>query len=97
YKLEINAFLRLRKYLNHPIPGKATQLQDKVYKQHNCCIYSVQAFNESIAELYTLGEESYKDSTSIMQLLWDKLNLRTSDMQDGVYEIKDAAPALTLF
>nr|P85939.1 RecName: Full=14-3-3-like protein 2 [Pseudotsuga menziesii] len=30
---------------------------------------SRQAFDEAIAELDTLGEESYKDSTLIMQLL----------------------------
>jgi len=31
--------------------------------------------------LDTLGEESYKDSTLIMQLLRDNLTLWTSDMQ----------------
>ncbi|KAF3563117.1 hypothetical protein DY000_02019336 [Brassica cretica] len=39
------------------------------------------AFEEAIAELGTLGEESYKDSALIMQLLRDNLTLWTSDMQ----------------
>ena len=43
----------------------------------------VQAFDEAIAELDTLGEDSYKDSTLIMQLLRDNLTLWTSDMQEG--------------
>lgn len=38
-----------------------------------------QAFDEAISELDTLGEESYKDSTLIMQLLRDNLTLWTSD------------------
>lgn len=45
------------------------------------------AFDDAIAELDTLSEESYKDSTLIMQLLRDNLTLWTSDMQgDGKYE-----------
>nr|QYA72947.1 14-3-3-2 [Lilium davidii var. unicolor] len=55
------------------------------------CNLAKQAFDEAIAELDTLGEESYKDSTLIMQLLRDNLTLWTSDMQDdGGDEIKDA-------
>merc|ERR1711869_182754 len=46
------------------------------------CHLAKQAFDEAIAELDTLGEESYKDSTLIMQLLRDNLILWTSDMND---------------
>ncbi|XP_068316628.1 14-3-3-like protein G-BOX factor 14 kappa isoform X2 [Pyrus communis] len=45
------------------------------------CSMAKQAFEEAIAELDTLGEESYKDSTLIMQLLRDNLTLWTSDLQ----------------
>nr|GLL39638.1 14-3-3-like protein C [Ipomoea trifida] len=55
------------------------------------CNLAKQAFDEAIAELDTLGEESYKDSTLIMQLLRDNLTLWTSDIQDdGADEIKEA-------
>lgn len=40
-----------------------------------------EAFDEAITGLDTLNEESYKDSTLIMQLLRDNLTLWTSDMQ----------------
>ncbi|XP_028810088.1 14-3-3 protein beta/alpha-1-like [Denticeps clupeoides] len=43
------------------------------------CTLAKQAFDEAIAELDTLNEESYKDSTLIMQLLRDNLTLWTSD------------------
>ncbi|CAL5443107.1 unnamed protein product [Camellia sinensis] len=53
--------------------------------------HNFSAFDEAIVELDTLGEESYKDSTLIMQLLRDNLTLWTSDMQDnGADEIKEA-------
>ncbi|KAD7478478.1 hypothetical protein R6Q59_007917 [Mikania micrantha] len=55
------------------------------------CNLAKQAFDEAIAELDTLGEDSYKDSTLIMQLLRDNLTLWTSDMQDdSTEEIKEA-------
>lgn len=44
-------------------------------------IFSLQAFDDAIAELDTLNEDSYKDSTLIMQLLRDNLTLWTSDTQ----------------
>ncbi|GAA0153287.1 scaffold/adaptor protein [Lithospermum erythrorhizon] len=50
------------------------------------CSMAKQAFEEAIAELDTLGEDSYKDSTLIMQLLRDNLTLWTSDMQDQTDE-----------
>ena len=43
------------------------------------CTLAKTAFDEAIAELDTLSEDSYKDSTLIMQLLRDNLTLRTSD------------------
>jgi len=47
------------------------------------CQIAKQAFDDAIAELDTLNEESYKDSTLIMQLLRDNLTLWTSDAQDN--------------
>merc|ERR1712055_1206926 len=48
----------------------------------NACNLAKHAFDDAIAELDTLSEESYKDSTLIMQLLRDNLTLWTSDNQD---------------
>ena len=45
------------------------------------CKLAKGAFDEAIAELDNLNEDSYKDSTLIMQLLRDNLTLWTSDMQ----------------
>ncbi|XP_045899909.1 14-3-3 protein zeta-like [Micropterus dolomieu] len=45
------------------------------------CQLAKGAFDDAIAELDTLSEDSYKDSTLIMQLLRDNLTLWTSDNQ----------------
>ncbi|KAM7403123.1 hypothetical protein PAMA_003847 [Pampus argenteus] len=47
--------------------------------QEKACTLAKKAFDEAIAELDQLNEESYKDSTLIMQLLRDNLTLWTSD------------------
>jgi 14-3-3 protein epsilon len=53
------------------------------------CHLAKQAFDDAIAELDSLSEESYRDSTLIMQLLRDNLTLWTSsDSGDA-----DVAPA----
>ncbi|XP_030947264.1 14-3-3 protein 7 [Quercus lobata] len=59
------------------------------------CHLAKQAFDEAIAELDSLNEESYKDSTLIMQLLRDNLTLWTSDLpEEGGEQSKvDEAPA----
>ena len=51
--------------------------------QQEACSLAKQAFDDAIAELDTLDEESYKDSTLIMQLLRDNLTLWTSDDAEG--------------
>ncbi|KAG6429777.1 hypothetical protein SASPL_107830 [Salvia splendens] len=57
------------------------------------CHLAKQAFDEAIADLDTLSEESYKDSTLIMQLLRDNLTLWTSDLpEDGEENVKDDEP-----
>eukprot|EP00736_Rhodelphis_marinus_P006586 Rmarinus@m.12087 len=52
------------------------------------CQLAKQAFDDAIAELDTLSEDSYKDSTLIMQLLRDNLTLWTSDMQEDTADSK---------
>jgi len=52
------------------------------------CQLAKQAFDDAIAELDTLSEDSYKDSTLIMQLLRDNLTLWTSDMSNEGEESK---------
>ncbi|KAL8167062.1 hypothetical protein V2J09_008561 [Rumex salicifolius] len=57
------------------------------------CHLAKQAFDEGVAELDSLNEDSYKDSTLIMQLLRDNLTLWTSDLpEEGVEHSKADEP-----
>merc|ERR1712050_296314 len=47
------------------------------------CKMARTAFEDAIAELDNVAEDSYKDSTLIMQLLRDNLTLWTSDAEGG--------------
>jgi len=55
------------------------------------CRLAKTAFDDAISELDSLNEDSYKDSTLIMQLLRDNLTLWTSDMhpEEGATEAAD--------
>ncbi|KAJ1722691.1 Protein bmh2 [Coemansia erecta] len=61
------------------------------------CKLAKDAFDDAIAELDNLSEESYKDSTLIMQLLRDNLTLWTSDLNEEATQNQEpeaaAAPA----
>jgi len=51
-------------------------------KPEKACSLAKQAFDAAISELDSLGEDNYKDSTLIMQLLRDNLTLWTADEKD---------------
>lgn len=78
----------------HPIRlGLALNYSVFFYEIQNspdqACHLAKQAFDDAIAELDTLNEDSYKDSTLIMQLLRDNLTLWTSDTQGEEQEQND--------
>ena len=47
--------------------------------QHKACELAKRAFDDAISQLDSLPENSYKDSTLIMQLLRDNLTLWSND------------------
>lgn len=70
--------------VTHPIRlGLALNFSVFYYEVLNlpeeACAMARKAFEEAIAELDSVSEDSYKDSTLIMQLLRDNLTLWTSD------------------
>ncbi|KAJ0395419.1 hypothetical protein P43SY_001843 [Pythium insidiosum] len=54
------------------------------------CTLAKRAFDDAIAELDTLAEDSYRDSTLVMQLLRDNLTLWASDA-DGDDDVMEKA------
>merc|ERR1712127_168841 len=75
--------------VTHPIRlGLALNFSVFMYevqsKPEEACKMARTAFEDAIAELDNVSEDSYKDSTLIMQLLRDNLTLWTSDeAQEG--------------
>merc|ERR1712045_280528 len=74
--------------VTHPIRlGLALNYSVFMYEVLNqpdeACKMARTAFEDAIAELDNVAEDSYKDSTLIMQLLRDNLTLWTSDQEDG--------------
>jgi hypothetical protein len=53
------------------------------------CSLAKEAFDKAISELDSLPEDSYKDSTLIMQLLRDNLTLWTADADNAEQEPED--------
>merc|ERR1712113_864103 len=58
-------------------------LYEVLTEPDQACKMARTAFEDAIAELDNVAEESYKDSTLIMQLLRDNLTLWTSDGEAG--------------
>lgn len=71
----------------HPIRlGLVLNYSVLIYEIRNdpkrACVLARKAFDDAIAELESLNEDSYRDSTLIMQLLRDNLTLWTADEDD---------------
>ena len=47
------------------------------------CEMAKSAFDDAIGGLDSVPDEYYKDSTLIMQLIWDNLTLWTSDVPEN--------------
>ena len=53
------------------------------------CNLAKTAFDDAIADIETIQDENYKDSTTIMQLMRDNLTLWTSELEEGDDENQD--------
>ncbi|CAE8581326.1 unnamed protein product [Polarella glacialis] len=70
--------IRLGLALNYSV------FQYEVFSQPDeACKMARMAFEDAIAELDNVAEDSYKDSTLIMQMLRDNITLWTSDQEGG--------------
>jgi len=80
--------MRLGLALNHSVFS-----YEILNEPDQACKLAKTAFDDAIAELDTLDEHSYKDSTLIMQLLRDNLTLWTSDsaQEETEEKIEDGA------
>ena len=66
------------------VNGACAELRYEVLgNPDDACKMARTAFEDAIAELDNVAEDSYKDSTLIMQLLRDNLTLWTSDQEGG--------------
>ena len=79
--------------VTHPIRlGLALNYSVFMYEVLNepdeACKMARTAFENAIAELDNVAEDSYKDSTLIMQLLRDNLTLWTSDQEAGNWALR---------
>ncbi len=52
------------------------------------CRLAKTAFDDAIADLHSLPDDTYKDSTLIMQLIRDNLALWTTDVAQGTERLK---------
>ncbi|CAF1245268.1 unnamed protein product [Rotaria sordida] len=57
----------------------AKEYREIIERELKDCCHELLAFDDALAELDTLDEDSYKDSISLMQLLRDNLSLWTND------------------
>ena len=76
------SFLLAETYRSHSFPFFGSRITEILNSPDKACQIAKQAFDAAIEELDTLNEESYKDSTLIMQLLRDNLTLWTSDQAE---------------
>ena len=79
--------------VTHPIRlGLALNYSVFMYEVLNepdeACKMARTAFENAIADLDNVAEDSYKDSTLIMQLLRDNLTLWTSDQEAGNWALR---------